>query len=280
MNRGVIIILGAPGSGKTTQGIMLSEKLNMQHISWGKLLRSPKFHQEEPELYKAIIDKETPNSERAVLIAKALHLQLDQFLSRDSEKSIVMDGYPRRLEEAKELMSLLHHHDLSIRALVLLNASLESIKYRIQNRLVCMQCGRKYDPSNYREQPSKCPYDFNPIVREPYDAEEVKKDYEEYINEVLPAYEYLKTYSESFFSVDGDDEDIVVSSNILINLHSYSKENSQIYVRQSFAKLPTKFGEFKIVVYQNRIDYSFHLAIVKGSVEGKQNVLSRVHNRI
>lgn len=44
------------------------------------------------------------------------------------------------------------------------------------------------------------------------------------------------------------------------------------------AKLPTKYGEFKIIPYRSVADDQDHLAIVKGNVRGKKNVLVRVHS--
>jgi len=42
--------------------------------------------------------------------------------------------------------------------------------------------------------------------------------------------------------------------------------------------LPSKFGDFRVIGYENDIDDKCHLAIIKGEVEGKENVLVRVHS--
>jgi 3,4-dihydroxy 2-butanone 4-phosphate synthase/GTP cyclohydrolase II len=44
-------------------------------------------------------------------------------------------------------------------------------------------------------------------------------------------------------------------------------------------KLPTKYGEFNLVVYEDLIEKYHHLAMVKGEVKGKKNVLVRVHSQ-
>lgn len=57
------------------------------------------------------------------------------------------------------------------------------------------------------------------------------------------------------------------------------RRKKEILVEQvSEAKLPTKYGEFKIRTYQSKISDEYHVAIVKGDVEGKENVLVRVHS--
>jgi 3,4-dihydroxy 2-butanone 4-phosphate synthase / GTP cyclohydrolase II len=44
-------------------------------------------------------------------------------------------------------------------------------------------------------------------------------------------------------------------------------------------KLPTKYGEFNLAVYEDLIEKYHHLALVKGVVKGKKNVLVRVHSQ-
>jgi 3,4-dihydroxy 2-butanone 4-phosphate synthase/GTP cyclohydrolase II len=43
--------------------------------------------------------------------------------------------------------------------------------------------------------------------------------------------------------------------------------------------LPTKFGQFKLHLYKSTIDEHHHLALEKGEVKGKENVLVRVHSQ-
>ena len=43
-------------------------------------------------------------------------------------------------------------------------------------------------------------------------------------------------------------------------------------------KMPTDYGDFKLHLYQSRLDGQHHLALVKGNVAGKKNVLVRVHS--
>jgi 3,4-dihydroxy 2-butanone 4-phosphate synthase/GTP cyclohydrolase II len=44
------------------------------------------------------------------------------------------------------------------------------------------------------------------------------------------------------------------------------------------ARIPTIYGEFELCLYTNNIDNKEHLAIIRGEVEGKQDVLVRVHS--
>lgn len=44
------------------------------------------------------------------------------------------------------------------------------------------------------------------------------------------------------------------------------------------AKLPTKYGEFRIVAFVNNLDFKEHIALVKGAVEGAEGVPTRLHS--
>lgn len=56
------------------------------------------------------------------------------------------------------------------------------------------------------------------------------------------------------------------------------RKQEKLVVRASHALLPTPYGPFKMHVYRSLLDGEEHLALVYGEVEGKENVLVRVHS--
>ncbi len=62
------------------------------------------------------------------------------------------------------------------------------------------------------------------------------------------------------------------------DLIHYRSKREKFVRRVSEANLPTKFGLFKIITFQSTISDEYHLAIVKGDINGKENVLVRVHS--
>ncbi len=46
----------------------------------------------------------------------------------------------------------------------------------------------------------------------------------------------------------------------------------------AFANFPSKYGSFKVVAFENNKDGKDHIMIIKGDVEGAENVLTRVHS--
>ena len=63
----------------------------------------------------------------------------------------------------------------------------------------------------------------------------------------------------------------------IADLISYRKRHEHLVERVATAALPTKYGDFKIVSYTSPIEDEEHVALVKGDVVGKENVLVRVH---
>ena len=54
---------------------------------------------------------------------------------------------------------------------------------------------------------------------------------------------------------------------------------NEYHIRQmTCARIPTRWGEFQLCLYQNDYDHKEHLAIILGEVAGKANVLTRIHS--
>lgn len=62
------------------------------------------------------------------------------------------------------------------------------------------------------------------------------------------------------------------------DLIMYRQHKERLVHRISTAKLPTAHGEFTIITYETEVDAATHVALVKGKVEGKEDVLVRVHS--
>ncbi len=62
------------------------------------------------------------------------------------------------------------------------------------------------------------------------------------------------------------------------DLIRYRRKKEKLVERIAKVNLPTRFGEFLAIGFRYLLDGSEHLALVKGEVEGKQNVLVRVHS--
>ncbi len=63
------------------------------------------------------------------------------------------------------------------------------------------------------------------------------------------------------------------------DLIEYRRKREKLVKRLFSTPLPTRYGEFNLIIYETLIEGDHHLAVVKGDVAGKENVLVRVHSQ-
>jgi 3,4-dihydroxy 2-butanone 4-phosphate synthase / GTP cyclohydrolase II len=62
------------------------------------------------------------------------------------------------------------------------------------------------------------------------------------------------------------------------DLVEYRRRHEQLVERGASVRLPTEYGEFTAVAFREKLNGKTHVALVKGQVEGADNVLVRVHS--
>ena len=125
-----LVIFGPPGAGKGTQSKFIVEKFNMFQLSTGEFLR--KEISNNTKLGKKIFS--VINS--GELVSDIIVTNLIEKIISDSkyQNRIVFDGYPRNLNQAKNLDNLLKKYKQKIDVVLKLSVSLETIKKRILER--------------------------------------------------------------------------------------------------------------------------------------------------
>lgn len=77
-------------------------------------------------------------------------------------------------------------------------------------------------------------------------------------------------------------KEIAIKHNLKIitikSLVEYRQRREKLVKRELEVDFPTRFGRFRLIPYSNEIDDKIHIALVKGEVAGKKNVLVRVHS--
>jgi len=92
-----IILIGIQGSGKSTQGNLLSEKLGIPYLSTGHIFRE--IAKEKTPFGRYV--KETLNAGVLIPDDKTLEI-VDDYLSRDEYKNgYILDGFPRTVKQAE-----------------------------------------------------------------------------------------------------------------------------------------------------------------------------------
>jgi 3,4-dihydroxy 2-butanone 4-phosphate synthase/GTP cyclohydrolase II len=62
------------------------------------------------------------------------------------------------------------------------------------------------------------------------------------------------------------------------DLIKYRRQREKLVERVEVVKMPTEFGDFDLYLYRSQLDGQHHLALVRGEVAGKKDVLVRVHS--
>ncbi len=114
-----LIILGPPGAGKGTQSILVAEKLKLKHLSTGEILRQAVTEGTELGL-KA---KEVMDSGNLVSDEIMIGIIKDAISNEDAKKGFILDGFPRTLEQARELDKMMA--SLGYDAIKVLNITLD-----------------------------------------------------------------------------------------------------------------------------------------------------------
>ena len=95
----VVIILGAPASGKGTQAVQLAKALNIPHISTGDLLREN--ISKNTELGKKA--KNYMDEGKLVPDDLVLAILFDRISRKDANHGYILDGFPRTIAQAETL---------------------------------------------------------------------------------------------------------------------------------------------------------------------------------
>lgn len=94
-----LIILGPPGAGKGTQSVLIAQKLGLKHLSTGEILR--KAVNDGTEL--GLKAKEIMEAGNLVSDDIMIGIIKDALSEPDAKNGFILDGFPRTLEQAKEL---------------------------------------------------------------------------------------------------------------------------------------------------------------------------------
>ncbi len=140
-NKVRIILLGPPGVGKGTISDLLIKNIGLEHISTGNLFR--KAIKQNDERAKEL--QEILNSGRLVPDSYTNNIAKEAILNVvKNDKGFILDGYPRTIEQAKYLETI-----LDIDYVFYLNLDSETLINRICGRRICLECNSIYNVSTF-----------------------------------------------------------------------------------------------------------------------------------
>lgn len=278
------VFFGPPGAGKSTQAIFLEQRLGFSYVSWGRIWREMTsgigpYASHKKKRFVQLLIKDPNRFFPTGFIKNIIEKEIRILIKSKQSKNIILDGFPRRIQEAKELLDIVKKCKLHLKAVVRLNAGLDSVRRRIGTRFYCPNCHKFYNELIRPKLKGLCDIDGVRLIKRPDDVLETTQErYNQYIEESLGAFNFLATRSDASLDVNADQDDNILFAEIMSKIFDLPKKQFQLYKRNGKAEIQTDFGKFTIIGYQNSIDYSYHLALIKGKVSGRRNVLTRIHS--
>jgi adenylate kinase len=113
-----VLLIGPPGSGKGTQGERLAERLGLEHIAAGDLLRA------EVKAQTPLGQQVAELMERGDLVPDSviISLVMPKVAAAAGANGYLLDGFPRSVEQAREARALAERLDAGPTAVIYLDA--------------------------------------------------------------------------------------------------------------------------------------------------------------
>ena len=188
----IIIMLGAPGTGKGTVATILQDKLNIKQVSTGDIFR--KEIKEQTELGK-LADSYISKGQ-LVPDDVTVNIVKERLEQDDVKNGIILDGFPRTIVQAQELDKILEKENKKVDLVINLTTPDEEIIERIVNRRVCSnpECKTIYNtllnPPKIEGICDKCGSKL--ITRDDDNEETVKRRLKNYFELTSPLIEYYE----------------------------------------------------------------------------------------
>ncbi len=210
-----IIFLGAPGAGKGTQAANVARELNLVHIASGDLFR------QALEQGTGLGIQAKSYMEKGMLVPDEITIKmvLERISAPDCEAGVILDGFPRNLEQAKALDKALAEPAKSIDKVVYIKVSEDELLKRLSGRWICRNCQTPYHAVGSPPKVwGKCDKCGGELYQRPDDTvETVKKRLQVYFAQTAPLIDYY-TQAGKLLEIDGEGSVDEVSRRIVAAL--------------------------------------------------------------
>lgn len=197
-----IILLGPPGSGKSTQARQLVQRFGLKHIDIGSALRKI-AHEHTPLGHE--VDQIINKAKRLVpdeVVARALDQELG---SVPADQGVILDGAPRRDSQIAVVEEIFRKHGRAITCVVFVRVGEQVSVARVAARFACSACGRPLILGEHLpDAAALCPdCGGTPVQREDDTPEGVQTRWRVFHEETNPVIEHYRRLS-TLCEVDGE----------------------------------------------------------------------------
>jgi adenylate kinase len=194
-----IILFGPPGAGKGTQAQQIVDKHNYFQLSTGDLLREEV--KKKTDLGKQIEEKISKgNFVSDEIVNELLKNTIKELKFRDR---IIFDGYPRTIQQSKNLDIILKEFNQKIDLIISLHVPRDVIEKRIEGRVTCEKCNTTLNQFFNEKEIEMHPCGSDRFIRRKDDnSETLMNRYDIYTETTKPVIDFLA--QKSFFhQIDG-----------------------------------------------------------------------------
>jgi adenylate kinase len=185
-----LIMLGPPGAGKGTQAALLAERTGVPHVATGDLFRTAL--KEETEL--GLTAKSY--MERGELVPDEVTVAMvrERLLKSDCDGGVILDGFPRSVQQAEALEGILDEQGKTIDAALFIDAEEDELVRRLSSRWTCRNCQAVYNViSNPALREGKCDICGGDLYQRPDDAPDtVRNRIRVYWDQTSPLVDYYR----------------------------------------------------------------------------------------
>lgn len=200
-----IIMVGAPGSGKGTQGELLEKHTGFKRYVMSDLIK--KELKPGNKIYEDLFKKGNLLGDEQIFEIFRKYFK--------SEKQVIIDGIPRTLDQAYWLYGYLMRHNYDIE-LVYLKVDEKKLIDRITSRRYCPKCHKLYNLKIKEKMPKKngvCDDDGEKLIQREDDTKEVFGDRVKIFDQVKNI--IFDVYKGDMIEVHGDNEIDKVSQELI-----------------------------------------------------------------
>ena len=203
----ILIMLGAPGTGKGTQGKLLSAFYKIPNISTGEILRTA--IEQKTEL--GIEARKFTDKGELVPDEIMIGLIQERLQDHDCKNGFILDGFPRTVNQAQALEVYFDSIDKKLDFAIGLELAENKIVKRLTSRRLCSSCGKDYNiVSNPPPTDNKCEACGGEIIQRSDDTEEtVKNRLSVYEKQTKPLKNYFQKQAKlKIFDADASVDEI------------------------------------------------------------------------
>src|SRR5574338_198249 len=185
-----IVLLGPPGAGKGTQAQVISQEMNLAHISSGDLFRENLKNQTElGKLAQGYMN-------RGELVPDDVTIAMvrERISRSDCVDGALLDGFPRTPAQADALAEMLAEMGQKVDSVPYISVPAEKLIERLGGRWTCPTCGRVYhEKYNPPKVAGVCDVDGTALIQRDDDkAETVERRIRVYMEQTSPLIEYYR----------------------------------------------------------------------------------------